>query len=307
MFADTLVGQTAPLASSAHAVPDAPGAKAEQSHVEARRPPPVEIVSREALLGHEAAPVRTPRETTWAERLATTSGWLMAPLFALTSALRGSRTFHPDGDLFQADVYPSPGARGAEAAVGARLAGRALVRLSSALLKGAPKYPDVLGCAIRFGDERAGNVQDLLLATIRRPYFLLLAPFFTDVNDYLENDYFGVSPFEVEGLGTRYLRLRPQERTIPTDPELSRTTRIAQDARDGQATFTLGSSESPWGPFADVAIVKLGAASNVDDAALQFVPTRAGRGVSPKGFVHGLRQGVYAASQLARGLTSRPT
>lgn len=248
---------------------------------------------------HEAPPL------TFAERVAELAGFAVAPLFALASLVRRARTFHPEGDVFRGEAIVAPRAYGAEAEVGKRLAGKLVVRLSSALRKGEPRYPDVLGCAIRFGGERARDRQDVLFATVRTPYFLFLSPFFTRVDDYLENDYFGVSPFQIEGLGRRYLRLRPVERTFPVDPTTARDERIELDARDGQAVFTLGTSESAFGPFSDVALVALVAKVDPDSHATAFSPTSHGRGLAPVGVVHALQRGVYAASQWARSLVER--
>ena len=78
-------------------------------------------------------------------------------------------------------------------------------------------------------------------------------------------------------------------------------------ARDGQAAFCLGTSKSPWGPFSDVATVALAARADIPSSDLHFVPSRAGRGLRPRGVIHALRRGVYAASQWARDLTTRPT
>ena len=289
-----------PALTFAHAMPSDAPSRPEPT-------PPVRAVAPGDRLATTSKPATPEPRETLAERLATIAGWAMSPLFAFTSLLRRARTFHPDGDVFKAEVIPASRAHGAEAEVGKRLAGRAIVRLSSALVKGEPKYPDVLGCAIRFGEAGAVDRQDLLLATVRRPYFLFLSPFFTHVHDYLENDYFGVSPFDVDGLGMRYFRLRPIERTFPIDSSMSRSERISLDARDGQAAFCLGTSKSPWGPFSDVATVALAARADIPSSDLHFVPSRAGRGLRPRGVIHALRRGVYAASQWARDLTTRPT
>src|SRR5262245_17127357 len=81
-----------------------------------------------------------------AERAGIALGWLIAPAFAITSALRHARTFHPSGEVFHAAVERVEGG----AAIGDWLRGPALVRFSGALWKDERDRLDVLGCAIRF-------------------------------------------------------------------------------------------------------------------------------------------------------------
>jgi hypothetical protein len=54
---------------------------------------------------------------------------------------------------------------------------------------------------------------------------------------------------------------------------------------------------STWQPVASIRLLE-GAA--IDPAALRFWPFQTDRGVTPRGFVHALRRGVYWASQRAR-------
>src|SRR4051812_3496321 len=113
--------------------------------------------------------VRTP--------LGRVTGALLAPVTAFVSALRRARMFHPDGVVYRADVEPIPTANrhGAHAQVAARLAGPALIRLSSAWWKGDREWPDVLGAALRFRSRPVISPvpdpgdQDLLFATILSP------------------------------------------------------------------------------------------------------------------------------------------
>ncbi len=235
------------------------------------------------------------------ERAGTVAGWIVAPLFALTTTLRRARTFHPTGLVFAADVTPAEGAVGA----GERLRGHALVRFSSALWKGRRELLDALGCAVRFrharepSSEPGEGDQDLLFATIRHPWTTLLAPLTTDVHDFLANDYYAVSPFDVPGLGRARLRLRAERRAEVTDaPRAERL--FAAVARGGVRLHleARAAGERAWRP---VAVVTLREAVDVDQERLAFSPFRAGRGFVPRGFVHALRRGVYALSQRARG------
>src|SRR4051794_15296201 len=127
------------------------------------------------------------------EQLGRVAGWVSAPAFAAAAALRRARPLHPVGELFDGVIDAStPPDDFVPLALALR--GRALVRFSGALWKTNDTHlPDVLGCAVRLTDGEGSN-QDLLFATIKRPWTTALAPLTTRVDDYLANDYFGVSP-----------------------------------------------------------------------------------------------------------------
>src|SRR5262245_6871606 len=133
--------------------------------------------------------------------LGRTLGLLLAPV----SLARRARMFHTEGVLYRAEAVarsPSPAAQ--------RLEGPALLRFSGAWWR-RRQWPDVLGIAVRFCAsasasagtgaepcaETAPGDQDLIFATVRRPWTAPLAPLSTRVHDYLANDYYGVSPFLV--------------------------------------------------------------------------------------------------------------
>ena len=270
------------------------------------------------------------------ERAGEAMGVLAAPMFALTTALRRARTFHPRGDCADADVTVAHGVPPQHRALAQRLSGNAFVRFSDALTKKKARWPDVLGCAVRFGgdsdDPAVDGDQDLLFATIRRPWTMPLSPFTTKVQDYLANDYFAVSPFSVPGErpsrdGGRppfvYFRLRPISKeagalqtiepstgpisSLRASTARSRRSRSEQRRRrferaiaNGSAAFTLGIANGPWGPFAPLVTIQLVSVRLTDPATLRFDPFRSGRGIEPHGFVHSLRRGVYGASQRAR-------
>lgn len=232
------------------------------------------------------------------------AGWVVAPMFGLVSFARHARTFHPRGPTFHAAVT-----RHADAAVEfdpivERLVGRALVRFSGALWKHTESRLDVLGCAVRLQSdaretaEPADDDQDLLFATIRRPWTMPFAPFTTDVNDYLANDYYAVSPFDL-GFGRRaYLRLHPVHPAF--EQTGTRSERLAREVERGQAALNLEISDGPFGPWAPLLVLSLECLADVDGEALRFNPFRQGRGVRPRGFIHALRAGVYSLSQRAR-------
>jgi hypothetical protein len=264
------------------------------------------------------------------EQLGRTAGWIASPVFAAVAALRHARVFHPMGELLEGTVEASVGAErpadqasvGAErpadqASVGAErpadqpsvpsgdvkelaaaLEGSVLARFSGALWKKPGSHlPDVLGCALRIGGGRRGD-QDLLFATIRRPWTMGLSPLTTDVDDYLANHYFAVSPFAFHGMARRfYLRLRPLQRGGPGE---DRRERLARRLADGPIALALEAAYRPRGPWRQTAIVRLDRFAAGDDPRLRFDPFANGRGVQPRGVIHALRRGAYTASQAAR-------
>lgn len=232
------------------------------------------------------------------------AGWAAAPFFGVVSFARRARTFHPRGPIFHAAVKRHATAPAHLRALGERLTGPALVRFSGALWKNAESAPDVLGCAIRVRREAsetaepAGDDQDLLFATILRPWTMPVSPFTTDAHDYLGNDYYAVSPFDVGLAHHVYLRLRPAHPSVGAAG--TRSERLVREVRLGHALLTLEAADGPFGPWAPVATVTLQRPAAVDGEALRFRPFRQGRGVRPRGFIHALRLGVYAISQRAR-------
>lgn len=238
--------------------------------------------------------------TTWGEALGTGLGQVAAPVFALVSRARRARTFHPRGDAFLAEVTALPGG----GRLGEALAGPALVRFSGALWKSRWEHLDVLGCALRLrrhddaSAEPEADDQDLLFATILRPWTMGLAPFTTDASDYLGNLYYAVSPFDVPGFGRAFLRLRPEAHR--SDEGRDRAGRLdATVARDGVVLTLEVRQRWRWG-WVPVARVTLRERSEVNQEALAFSPFRDGRGLVPRGLVHALRRAVYPASQGAR-------
>lgn len=238
--------------------------------------------------------------TTVGEALGVGLGWAAAPVFALVSWARRARTFHPRGDAWLADVTALPGG----GPLGERLSGPCLVRFSGALWKSRWEHLDVLGCALRFRrrDDAATEPdvgdQDLLFATILRPWTMGLAPFTTDASDYLSNLYYAVSPFDVPGFGRAFLRLRPEP--LHSADGRDRAARLdATVARDGVVLTLEVRQRWRWG-WVPAATITLRERADVNQEALTFSPFRDGRGIVPRGLVHSLRRAVYPASQRAR-------
>jgi hypothetical protein len=235
------------------------------------------------------------------ERLGELVGAWSGPVFKAISHARGARTFHPRGDLVRATFSPSHPHLGkswfaALGRLGDRLAGEGLLRFSNALWK-VPRWPDALGCALAFLDSKGRPEQDLLMATIRRPWTMPFSPFSTKVHDFLANDYFAVSPFSAPGLPWLWLRLHPE--AGPERAVLPRRQLLAQEVA-AKSTLTLAGSESPWGRWTPFLRVTLQTLLPGDPPGLEFDPFLDERGLVPRGFVHALRHGAYAGSRAGR-------
>jgi hypothetical protein len=146
-----------------------------------------------------------------------------------------------------------------------------------------------------------------LLATIQRPWTMPFAPWTTRDHDYLDNAYFGVSPFEVAPLGRIEWRLTAPS---PSPGNGSRQERLEAAIRAASAVLFLEWSPYP-GPlkkpisarFEPLLRIELTGLIELDQRALRFDPFRSGRGVQPVGFVHAMRRASYWTSQRARPST----
>lgn len=237
------------------------------------------------------------------------AGAALAPLAGLGSLLRRSRLFHPNGVVLRGVAQVASDAEPAERALGERLAGPVFVRFSGAWWK-RREWPDLLGCALRFsaGSELSlvpgADDQDLLLATIQNPLTLLLAPLSTRVSDYLDNDYFGVSPFSAAPLGRIKLRLAPLS---VAPPGATRADRLSAALEHAPIALSLQARLDRLGaPYRRVARIELHERFALDPRGLRFDPFASGRGLAPVGAVNAMRLLTYSASRHARALSARP-
>lgn len=231
-----------------------------------------------------------------AEHLGTVVGWVVAPAFGLATAMRRGRTLHPRGELFRGRASPDPAVPGKDRPLAERLSGDVLVRLSDALSKHGARWPDVLGCAIRFGAD-----QDVLLATIKRPWTMPFAIFTTEVHDFLANDYFAITRFETPFHESAWFRVHPanaaRDGRMSNAEERHRALAATVARGDGVLLFSIGdSARGPWRPLLRIVLEE----QVPDPPGLAFDPFRAGRGVVPRGFVHAMRRGAYDVAQLTR-------
>jgi len=235
------------------------------------------------------------------EEIGRVVGLALAPLTGTFSLLRHARMFHPEGVVYACDVEPTGDTPWPS--VAARLAGPALIRVSTAWWRHGRELPDALGLAIRFRRHEQPSAQaddgdqDLLLATIRHPWTTTLAPLSTHVHDFLDNDYYGVSPFFADGIGLVYLR------AVGSRPHATggdRGERLARAVADGSAGWRIEARPAAARHFRPLAQLRPRAPVEIDQAALRFWPFRDGRGLHPRGFVHALRRAAYRASWAMR-------
>jgi hypothetical protein len=226
------------------------------------------------------------------------AGLLAAPLAFAGARLRGDRLFHARGAVHAATAEPLVDL-GPAAALAQRLAGPAIVRFSSTFWR-AREWPDLLGVAVRLGAPHAP--QDLVLATVRRPWTFPWAIATTRWRDFLRNDYYAVARYEARGLG--HLEVRARAEDGARHLAAGRGARLAESARAGTASLRLEVrriGERAWIPLVRV---RLGP-PRADAARLRFDPFHGGAGLVPRGFVHALRRAVYAASRLGAPLPRR--
>lgn len=245
------------------------------------------------------------RSAMWMTELAgLVTGAAVAPLFGVGSLLRRARFFHPEGTCYDA-VVSALTTQYEYRPLQQRLCGKALVRLSSAWWRDEKEWPDVLGCAVRFGAQDgtesslSESAQDILFATIPYPILTPLGPLFTQVHDFFANTYWGVAPFEIDGVGLVRLRLVPQP--LGAQPESSRQKKLDDAVAARAAAMDVWIKPlrpaGTWIPLVEIRLMKRRA---LNQEALHFSPFRTGCGVRPRGFVHAMRRPVYALSQMLR-------
>jgi hypothetical protein len=185
-----------------------------------------------------------------------------------------ARTIRPHGRTFVARVVRHPNLSLDLEPLAERLVGDALVRFSGTH---EPHRPDVLSCTIRFRHHGMEGDRDLLLASMK-----------TRVEDYLGNDYYALSSFDVGLVHALYFRLQPEHASFRGDGDRDR--RIDDAVANGKALLELEVGASPYGTWSPIVHVQLLHAANAEDAA-------------SVGFVHALRRSADAMSQWVRPRT----
>lgn len=237
-------------------------------------------------------------------------GRVYAPFTFVGSLLRGDRVFHPDGVIYRAKVKPMA-KDGPLGQLAQRLAGTALVRLSGGIWAWpeGKRRRDILGMAVRFQthDEVLPQAlpgdQDLLFATARTVPGILVAPFVTDAGDFLDNTYYTILPFTLEGVGKVYLRIVPKQGS-PAGAD--RRERLALAVTRGAAALRLevrrNNRGEQWLPIAEIDLRERVA---IDDDLLTFDPGTAAMGLVPSGVLQWTRPLTYAASRIGWMLRRR--
>lgn len=237
-------------------------------------------------------------------------GATVAPLTFLGSLIRRERLFHPDGVVYRAEVKPIA-QDGPLGLLAQRLAGTALVRLSGGLWQWpqGEHAPDVLGVGVRFRSvdevtpKSLPGDQDLLLVTARSLPGLLIALFRTHVNDFLDNHYYAILPFGLEGAGTVYLRLVPLHRApAGADRRERLALAVAQRTAVLQLEMQVEDGGEQWLPLAAIDLRERLA---IEDGELMLDPGSSAMGLVPRGVLQWVRPAAYAASQVGRRLTRR--
>lgn len=231
------------------------------------------------------------------------SGYGLGLMTGLTALVRRSRTFHPRGLTYHAQVTVVPNSFAAfDSSI---LAGNALVRLSSAWWKKV-EAPDVLGIAVRFTQSRplrtevSPEDQDLLFATIKYPWTTPLGPLTTDFRNFMANEYYAVSPFGM-GQQEKLFKFKLKHLNAPTkDIEQSRTELLEEAVKFHQAVFAVMVQEVAEKSWHAVAQLSLDKSFSCDQETLRFSPFQNGLNINPRGYVHFLRIGAYRMSQAVR-------
>lgn len=209
-------------------------------------------------------------------------GYPLGVLVGMISFIRGSRMFHPEGTVVQAEVKN----------IGEfdLFKEDAFIRFSSAWWK-HKEWRDVLGVAIRFSNE-----QDLLFASFKHPWQTPAGPFLTKYKSFFHNQYYAVCPFTFRNRQVIF-RLSPSTFVEGGKNRLESLERNISE----KATFLLEmkAEKDPWKKIAEI---KLLSKLEMDQTELKFNPFLNGLGIYPKGFIHYLRVGVYRLGQFSRSI-----
>jgi hypothetical protein len=151
--------------------------------------------------------------------------------------------------------------------------------------------------------EPAAGDQDLLFESAGSLWALPVAPFRTNVDDFLLNQYSALLPFEVEGAGKVHFRLVP-EGTVTEGADARE--RLERAVAAGAATLRLEVRQAVrgegWTPLAEIVLQEK---VDVDPPRLGFNPARDGKGIKLRGILQWARPTAYLASQRGRRLAAR--
>jgi hypothetical protein len=221
-------------------------------------------------------------------------GRLTGVLFKGVSRLRGAKSAHPAGAVYEAVLRVDGGAHVPPAATLLRTPAehRAVVRFSRSL--GLPaRLPDLFGIALRLPDVHGqGRHQDFLMVTsIDAP---ILHRIFVPVLDAQQAPYSSSLAYRSDDkrflLGVQPVAGSPRPAGRTVDEKLERA------AATGKLRFAL-SIASLMGRFAPVGELQVGHRLPDDLNGIRFNPWNTGGGLVPAGALNRLRAYAYPASQ----------
>lgn len=223
------------------------------------------------------------------------SGYFLGIFFAAGSLFRHSRILHPRGLLFSGELENLPGSP-------VNFPAHVMIRFSSAWWK-YQEWPDALGVAIRMSEKKISTPapsprdRDLLFATFRRPWEIFYCPLLTDHHDFQDNNYFSISPFELE-TGDRVEFMIDPARGHRSSG--TRTEKLISNVMGGGVMLRLMMRTYGSKTWKLIARITVRDELELDQEALRFHPFMTGKGVRPSGFLQHMRYGAYRMSQYAR-------
>ena len=222
------------------------------------------------------------------------AGRAAGAVFAAVSRLRGAKSLHPKGMVFEAslEVYGGDHAPAAATLLSTPGEHRAVVRFSRSV--GLPEgMPDLFGIALRLPDVHGpGRHQDLLAVTsVDAP---VLHHIFVPVTDPQQAPYSSSLPYRAGG-ELFLIGMQP----LPGSPRRGGTTieeRLERAAATGRLEFSL--SVAPLsGRFRPIGRLTIGERLPDDLERIQFNPWNTGGGLEPAGIFNRMRARAYPASQ----------
>jgi hypothetical protein len=225
------------------------------------------------------------------------AGGAVGAVLAGLAALRRGKAVHPDGVVHEARLRPfgSPDAPRGTPLLGEPGEHRALARFSRSL--GLPRpIPDLLGMSIRVLDAHGpGRHQDLLLVTSGD--LPILHHLFLPATDVQQRPYTSSLPYRAGQ--ERFLVGALPDPTSARPAGRDEFDRLAAAAATGALRFRLAVAPV-FGRFRPVAELAIGRELPRELDSLRFNPiANSGPGFEPLGFLNGMRDAAYRASQAA--------
>lgn len=228
------------------------------------------------------------------------AGYAVGGALAALAHLRGGKAVHPHGAAHEGRLVidGAPGAPAASSLLSTPAEHRAVVRFSRSL--GLPRpLPDLLGVALRVLDAYGpGRHQDLLM--VSSADYPVVHHVFLPAGDVQQRPYSSSLPYRA-GDRTFIVGVRPVAGS-PRPEGGDELDRLDRAARTGDLRFELVIA-APFGRFARVGVLHVGARLDGGLDALRFNPFNSGGGLEPVGALNRLRDYAYPLSQRAWAAT----